>query len=95
MANVRYPIEMVRGVPVVAVPAEIDVGNADWLRAVLWEAAVTGIDQVIPNFAGLDEALQPAPADPAPLGPRQRPKDRMRHTVHRQPADPGASTSPA
>ena len=149
MANVRYPIEVIRGVPVVAVPAKIDVGNPDWLRAVLWEAAargrgtfvvdmtgtqacasagvsvlaqahnwalaqggelrlatsasapvlrlfaVTGIDQVIPNFAGLDEALQPASADPASPRPRRWPKNGMRHPVHRQPADPGASTSPA
>jgi len=33
---------MVRGVPVVAAPAEIDVTNADWLRAVLLEAACRG-----------------------------------------------------
>src|SRR6266516_4658704 len=39
MAGVRYPIEMVRGVPVVAAPAEIYVRNADWLRSVLLEAA--------------------------------------------------------
>ncbi|MGN6176744.1 MAG: STAS domain-containing protein [Streptosporangiaceae bacterium] len=39
MADVRYPIEMVNGVPVVAAPAEIDASNADWLRAVLLEAA--------------------------------------------------------
>ena len=39
MADVRYPIEMVNGVPVVAAPTEIDASNADWLRAVLLEAA--------------------------------------------------------
>lgn len=118
MAGGRYPIEMVRGVPVVAAPEEIDVSNADWLLAVLLEAACrghgtfvvdmtgtrycasaglgalvrahnqalaeggelrlvvpasalvlrmfacSGLDQEIPNFADLDEALQPAPADP-------------------------------
>jgi anti-anti-sigma factor len=107
---------MVQGVPVVAAPEEIDVSNADWLRAVLLEAAsrghgtsvvdmtgtqfcasagvgvlvrahnraqaeggelrlvipasasvlrvfaLTGLDQVIPNFTDLDEALEPAPA---------------------------------
>jgi anti-anti-sigma factor len=42
MAGDRYPIEMVRGVPVVAAPAEIDTSNADWLRAVLLEAAARG-----------------------------------------------------
>jgi anti-sigma B factor antagonist len=42
MAGVRYPIETVNGVPVVAAPAEIDASNADWLRAVLLEAAARG-----------------------------------------------------
>ena len=151
MAGVRYPIEMVRGVPVVAAPEEIDASNADWLRAVLLEAAcrgqatfvvdmtgtqfcasagvgalvhahtralaeggelrlviptsalvlrvfaLTGIDQVIPNFADLDEALQPAPAAPTPprRRRRRRPKPGKRTPVDRQPADPGAKPSPA
>jgi anti-sigma B factor antagonist len=150
MPAVRYSIEMVNGVPVVAAQAEIDASNADWLRAVLWEAAarghgtyvvdmtgtrfcasaglsvlvrahnwalaeggelrlvipasamvlrifeITGLDQVIPNFADLDEALQPAPAAPAPPRPprRRRPKPGMRHSADRQPADPGARPSP-
>jgi hypothetical protein len=126
MTGVRYPIEMVRGVPVVAAPAEIDASNAGWLEAALLTAhhfghvkfvvdhdrhavlrlgrsrcavrahtralaqggelrlvvpasalvlrvfAVTGLDRVIPNFADLDEALQPAPAAPAPPRPRRR-----------------------
>ena len=42
MAEVRYPIETVNGVPVVAAPAEIDISNADWLDAVLREAAARG-----------------------------------------------------
>ena len=42
MAGVRYPIETVSGVPVVAAPAEIDASNADWLDAVLGEAAARG-----------------------------------------------------
>jgi len=116
MTGVRYPIEMVTGVPVVAAPPEVDASNAGWLRAALLEAAarghatfvvdmtgtqfcdsagvgvlvwahtraladggelrlirptsaivlrkfaITGIDQVIPNFPNLDEALEPAPA---------------------------------
>ncbi len=150
MAGVRYPIEMVRGVPVVAAPAEIDVTNADWLRSVLLEAAcrghgtfvvdmtgtqfcasagvavlvrahnralaeggelrlvipasasvlrvfaITGIDQVIPNFADLDEALAPAPATPSPPRPRRlrRPKPGMRPPADPQRADPDAQHSP-
>jgi anti-sigma B factor antagonist len=42
MTGVRYPIEMVNGVPVVAAPEEIDASNADWLRAGLLEAAARG-----------------------------------------------------
>jgi anti-sigma B factor antagonist len=33
---------MVNGVPVVAAPEEIDLSNADWLQAVLREAAARG-----------------------------------------------------
>src|SRR5438067_10099620 len=149
MPVVRYPIEMVRGVPVVAAPEEIDVSNADWLRAVLLEAAsrgqatfvvdmtgtqfcasagvgvlvrahkralaeggelrlvipasasvlrvfaLTGIDQVIPNFADLGEALEPAPAAARPRRPRRRPKPGIRPRADRPPADPGARPSPA
>jgi anti-sigma B factor antagonist len=151
MTGDRYPIEMIRGVPVVAAPAEIDASNADWLRAVLLEAAarghgsfvvdmartqfcasagigvlvrahnwalaeggelrlvipascmvlrifaLTGIDQVIPNFADLDQALQPAPAAPAPPRPRRRrrPKPGMRTPADRRPGDPSASAGPA
>jgi anti-anti-sigma factor len=42
MASLEYPIEMVNGVPVVAAPTEIDISNADWLDAVLLEAAARG-----------------------------------------------------
>jgi anti-sigma B factor antagonist len=112
-------------VPVVAAPAEIDISNADWLDAVLREAAarghatfvvdltrtrfcassgvgvlvrahkravadggelrlvipasasvlrvlaIAGIDQVIPNFPSLYEAVVPAPA----TAPRPPPDD--------------------
>ena len=42
MPGARYPIEIVNGVPVVAAPGEIDISNADWLDAVLREAAARG-----------------------------------------------------
>jgi anti-anti-sigma factor len=42
MPAVRYPIEMVRGVPVVTAPEEIDASNTDWLRTTLLEAAARG-----------------------------------------------------
>jgi anti-sigma B factor antagonist len=125
MASLEDPIEMVNGVPVVAAPAEIDISNADWLDAVLREAAdrghatfvvdltrtrfcassgvgvlvrahkraaadggelrlvipasasvlrvlaIAGIDQVIPNFPSLYEAVVPAPA----TAPRPPPDD--------------------
>ena len=39
MPEVRLPVEMVRGVPVVTAPAEIDITNTAALRAALLEAA--------------------------------------------------------
>jgi anti-sigma B factor antagonist len=139
----RYPIEMVNGVPVVAAPEEIDVTNADWLRAVLLEAAarghetfvvdmtrtqfcdssglgvlvrahsraqaeggelrlvipasamvlrvfaLSGIDQVIPNFPSLYEAVVPAPATaPQPPRPRLRSKPGMRTRPNRPATEP-------
>jgi anti-anti-sigma factor len=57
---------------------------------VLRMLAVSGIDQVIPNFADLDEALQPAPAAPTPPQPRRRrrAKPGMRPRADRPPPDP-------
>jgi anti-sigma B factor antagonist len=52
MTGVRYPIEMVNGVPVVAAPAEIDVSNADRLRAVLLEAAARGHGTFVVDMTG-------------------------------------------
>ena len=124
MPAVSDPIQVIKGVPVVAAPEEIDIANADWLRSVLLQAAdrgngrfvvdltrtqlcasagigvlvrahkralaeggelrlvipavlrkfaLTGIDRVIPSFADLDEALEPAPAAPwRPAGHRSR-----------------------
>ena len=150
MADARYPIVMVNRVPVVVAPAEIDVSNADCLRAVLLEAAarrhatfvvdmtgtqfcasagfgvlvrahkraqaeggelrlvipasasvllvfaLTGIDQVIPTFPSLYEAVKPAPATaPRPPRPRRRAKHGMRTAGGGPPPDPGARTSPA
>jgi anti-sigma B factor antagonist len=115
MLEVRFPVEVIGGVPVVAAPEEIDITNATALRTALLDAAasghgtfvvdmsrtrfcdtsglhalvaahrraqaenaevllvicaaavlrifaITGIDQVIPNFASLHEALAQAPA---------------------------------
>ena len=58
--------------------------------------ALTGIDRVIPNFPGLDEALEPALSAAARLPRRRRrPTPGMRARADRPPPDPGASTSPA
>src|SRR5215831_20240614 len=42
MPAVRYPIDMVQGMPVVAAPEQIDASNADWLRTTLLETAARG-----------------------------------------------------
>ena len=42
MTDVTYPIEMVRGVPVVRVPEEIDITSAAALREALLQAATQG-----------------------------------------------------
>jgi anti-sigma B factor antagonist len=42
MPELGFPVEMVSGVPVVAATAEIDVTNADGLRAALGQAAGKG-----------------------------------------------------
>ena len=39
MPDTSFSVEMVSGVPVVVTPAEIDITNADRLRAALLEAA--------------------------------------------------------
>jgi anti-sigma B factor antagonist len=39
MGNVGFPVEMIEGVPVVTVPEEIDITNADRLRAALRQTA--------------------------------------------------------
>jgi anti-sigma B factor antagonist len=58
--------------------------------AVLHVLALTGIDQVIPSFPSLYEAVVPAPATaPRPPQPRRRPKPGMRTRPDRPP--PGDS----
>src|SRR5215831_10665846 len=42
MPAVRYPIDMVQGMPVVAAPEQIDASNADLLRTTLLETAARG-----------------------------------------------------
>ncbi len=42
MPDVRFPVEVVRGIPVVAAPAEIDITNATELRTALLEASAYG-----------------------------------------------------
>jgi anti-sigma B factor antagonist len=117
-----FPVEMISGVPVVSAPPEIDITNADALRAALVQAAgnghrrfvvdmtrtrfcdsaglhtllaahrraiaegrlllmavggdavprilaLTGIDQIIPSFASLDEALSHTAEPSAPPAP--------------------------
>jgi hypothetical protein len=61
--------------------------------AVLRVFALSGLDRLIPNFPGLDEALQPAPAAPRPRRPRRRPKPGMRTRTDQPPPDPGARPS--
>jgi anti-sigma B factor antagonist len=115
MNHIKFPIEMVRGIPVVTAPEEIDITSAGGLRAALVDSAargqgtlvvdltrthfcdtaglhalvgahkraqteagqvllvipdpgmlrifaITGLDQVIPNFTSLEEALAQIPA---------------------------------
>jgi anti-sigma B factor antagonist len=126
MPDDRFPVEVVRGVPVVTAPEEIDITNAAGLRAALLESAahgpgtfvvdmtrtqfcdtaglhalvgahkraqaqggevllvitgaavlrifaITGLDDVIPHFTSLEEALGQARAATEP--PRPGPPD--------------------
>ena len=52
MSGLRYPIEMVKGVPVVVAPQEIDAHNADCLRAVLLQAAARGHATFVVDMTG-------------------------------------------
>jgi anti-sigma B factor antagonist len=117
MPDAGFSVEVIRGVPVVATPEDIDITNADGLRAALLQSAVygsgtlvvdmtrtqfcdtaglhalvtahkraravggrvllvlrgstvlrifsiTGLDDVIPHFPSLEEALAAGAADP-------------------------------
>src|SRR5271170_2373311 len=54
MREVSFPVDLVRGVPVVATPEEIDITNADELRTALLEAA--GLEAAGLEAAGLEAA---------------------------------------
>jgi anti-sigma B factor antagonist len=47
MPDGSFPVEIVRGMPVVAAPEEIDITNAEALRAVLLKAAANGYDTLV------------------------------------------------
>ena len=58
--------------------------------------AIAGIDQLIPTFTRVEQALEPAPAAaPRPPRRRRRPRPGMRTRADRQPADPSAEPGPA
>src|SRR6201990_3771316 len=50
MQDGRFPIEVVNGVPVAAAPEEINITNAQELRAVLLEAAAHGHGTVVADL---------------------------------------------
>jgi len=47
MPDGSFPVQIVEGMPVVAAPEEIDITNAEALRAALLEAAVNGHDTLV------------------------------------------------
>ena len=51
MPDNQYPVEMVRGVPVVTAAEEIDITNADGLQAALLEAAARGHATLVVDMA--------------------------------------------
>lgn len=52
MPEVRLPVEVVRGVPVVTAPKEIDITNAAGLRVGLLEAATHGCGPMVADMSG-------------------------------------------
>jgi anti-sigma B factor antagonist len=63
MREVSFPVELIRGVPVVRAPEEIDITNAAGLRAALLEAA--GLEAALLEAAGLEAAGLEAAGHPA------------------------------
>ena len=47
MPDGSFPVEIVKGMPVVAAPEEIDITNAEALRAALLTAAANGYDTLV------------------------------------------------
>ena len=47
MPDGSFPVEIVEGMPVVAAPEEIDITNAEALRAALFQAAANGHDTLV------------------------------------------------
>jgi anti-sigma B factor antagonist len=54
MPESRFSVEMVGGVPVIAVPEEIDIANAAELRAALLHSAALGTATAVVNMAGTE-----------------------------------------
>jgi anti-sigma B factor antagonist len=52
MPEVRLPVEVVCGVPVVTAPEEIDITNAAALRAALFEAGAHGRGAMVADMSG-------------------------------------------
>src|SRR5215475_6675900 len=52
MTEVRFPVDVVKGVPVVAAPEEIDITNAAELRAALVETAEGGHKTLVVDMTG-------------------------------------------
>ncbi len=51
MSESRYPIQIVRGVPVIAAPATLDLRSADMLRATLLHLAAAGHVTVVVDMS--------------------------------------------
>ena len=51
MPDARFSVEVVSGIPVVVTPEEIDITNADGLRAALLEAAAHGPGKLVVDMS--------------------------------------------
>jgi anti-sigma B factor antagonist len=51
MPDVKFPVEVISGVPVVVTPEEVDITNADGLRAALLEAAAHGPGRLVVDMS--------------------------------------------